>query len=51
MKIFGITKIRSEEKIISYTLDQWGKVCTGGIFVVDEESEEDIAWRTHPGEF
>lgn len=40
MRIFGITKIRGEEKIIQETLDHWGSICTGGIYVIDDASED-----------
>jgi len=40
MKIIGLTKIRNESKIIKETLDHWGKICTGGIYVVDDASND-----------
>src|SRR4030042_919630 len=40
MKIKGLTKVRNEEKIIKDTLDHWGKICTGGIYVYDDVSKD-----------
>lgn len=40
MKIIGLTKIRNEENIINDTLDHWGQICTGGIYVVDDASTD-----------
>jgi len=40
MRIYGICKIRNEEKIIWDTLSHWGGFCSGGIFVVDDQSED-----------
>jgi len=50
MKIYGITKIRNEEKIIQETLDHWGKICTGGIIVVDDKSDDKTVeiCKAHP---
>jgi len=40
MRILGICKVRNEEKIIKETLDHWGKICTGGIYIVDDKSDD-----------
>ncbi len=40
MRIFGLTKIRNEEQIIQETLDHWGEICSGGIYVVDDASTD-----------
>src|SRR4030042_1638558 len=40
MKIKGLTKVRNEEKISKDTLDHWGKICTGGIYVYDDVSKD-----------
>jgi len=40
MKIIGLTKIRNEEKIIQETLDHWGSICSGGIYVIDDASTD-----------
>lgn len=40
MKLIGLTKIRNESEIIQNTLDHWGKICTGGIYVYDDVSED-----------
>ena len=36
MRIIGITKIKNESKILQDTLDHWGSICTGGIYVYDD---------------
>lgn len=50
MKILGITKVRNEAEIIRDTLDHWGRICTGGIYVYDDVSEDDTAdiCQRHP---
>lgn len=50
MRIFGLTKIRNEEKIIQETLDHWGSICTGGLYVVDDASEDKTVeiCKAHP---
>ncbi len=50
MKIIGLIKIRQEEKIIRDTLDHWGKICSGGIYVVDDESTDSTVeiCKSHP---
>ncbi len=40
MKIFGLTKIRNEQEIIKNTLDHWGKICSGGIYIFDDASTD-----------
>lgn len=40
MKIIGLTKVRNESTIIKDTLDHWGLICTGGIYVYDDVSED-----------
>lgn len=49
-KIIGLTKVRNEADIIRDTLDKWGEICTGGIYVYDDvssDSTRDIC-RAHP---
>jgi len=41
LRIIGLTKVRNESHIIKDTLDCWGEICTGGIFVYDDVSEDD----------
>ena len=50
MRIFGLTKIRNESKIIKETLDHWGKICTGGIYIVDDKSDDNTVeiCKAHP---
>ena len=50
MRIIGITKIRNEEKIIKETLDHWGAICTGGIYIIDDASDDKTVeiCRAHP---
>lgn len=40
MKIIGLTKVRNEELIMQDTLDHWGEICTGGIYVFDDVSTD-----------
>lgn len=40
MRIIGLTKIRNESSIIRDTLNHWGQVCTGGIYVYDDASTD-----------
>jgi len=40
MHIIGLAKIRNEEKIIKETLDHWGKICTGGLYIIDDASTD-----------
>lgn len=40
MRIIGLTRIRNEQEIIKDTLDHWGKICTGGIYVYDDASTD-----------
>jgi len=39
-KIIGLTKVRNESHIIKDTLDNWALVCSGGIYVYDDVSED-----------
>lgn len=39
-KIIGLTRVRNESFIIKDTLDLWGIVCTGGIYVYDDASTD-----------
>lgn len=50
MKIIGLTKIRNESAIIKETLDHWGKICTGGIYITDDASTDNTVeiCRAHP---
>lgn len=50
MKLFGITRIRNEKDIIWDTLNHWGALCTGGIFVYDDKSTDNTVklCRSHP---
>jgi len=50
MKIIGLTKIRNEELIIKETLDHWGRICPGGLYVYDDDSTDDTVQicRDHP---
>ncbi len=36
--IIGVTRVRNEAHIIHSTLDHYGKICDGGIYVLDEAS-------------
>lgn len=40
MKIHGLIKVRDEEMIIKDTLDHWGEICTGGIYIYDDVSTD-----------
>jgi len=40
MKIFGICKVRNEQQIIKETLDHWASYCSGGIYIVDDASDD-----------
>lgn len=49
-KIYGLMKMRNESAILKDTLDNWSGICTGGIFIYDDISEDnsvEIA-RAHP---
>lgn len=50
MNIIGITKIRNEEEIIKETLDHWGGICTGGIYICDDSSIDNTVniCKEHP---
>jgi len=50
MKIIGISKVRNEEKIIKETLDHWGKICSGGIYIYDDCSTDKTVeiCKNHP---
>lgn len=50
MKIFGLTKVRNESAIMKETLDHWGKICTGGVYVYDDVSTDDTVkiCKEHP---
>lgn len=50
MKLIGLTKVKNEEKIIKETLDHWGSLCTGGIYVLDDCSSDNTReiCRKHP---
>lgn len=48
--IRGLIKVRNESEIIRDTLDSWEKICTGGIYVIDDLSTDDTVeiCRAHP---
>lgn len=50
MKIIGLTKIRNEEGIIKETLDHWASICTGGIYIADDASDDKTVeiCKAHP---
>lgn len=50
MKVFGITKVRNESMIMQETLDHWAKICTGGIYVYDDVSDDNTVeiCENHP---
>jgi glycosyltransferase involved in cell wall biosynthesis len=39
-KIIGLMKIRNESQILKYTLDHWAQICTGGIYIFDDSSDD-----------
>lgn len=49
-KIRGLMKVRNEAHIIKDTLDAWASFCTGGIYIVDDVSDDDTVkiCRAHP---
>jgi hypothetical protein len=40
-KIIGLCKVRNEAAIIKDTLDNWSGICTGGIYIYDDVSNDD----------
>ncbi len=49
-KIIGLCKMRNESAIIKDTLDNWSRICTGGIFLYDDcsiDNTVEIA-KAHP---
>jgi hypothetical protein len=50
VKFIGLTKVRNEAEIIRDTLDHWGKICTGGIYVYDDVSKDQTVaiCQSHP---
>lgn len=48
--IIGLCKVRNEAHIIKDTLDNWGKICTGGIFIYDDVSTDGTVeiCKAHP---
>ena len=38
--IIGLTKVRNEAHIIKDTLDNWAGICTGGIYIYDDVSDD-----------
>ncbi len=48
--IIGLTKVRNEAHIIEDTLNAWGEICTGGIVVYDDVSDDDTVrlCKIHP---
>lgn len=49
-KIIGLMKVRNEEHIIKDTLDNWARICTGGIYIYDDVSDDRTVaiCRAHP---
>ena len=50
MRLIGLLKVRNEDKILKETLDHWGKICTGGIYIFDDVSLDKSLeiCRNHP---
>lgn len=50
MKIRGLTKVRNEREIIKDSLDNWAGICTGGIYVYDDKSDDNTVeiCKKHP---
>ena len=48
--IRGLVKVRNEASIIKDTLDNWARICTGGIYVYDDLSDDNTVeiCRNHP---
>lgn len=49
-KIIGLMKMRNEAHILKDTLDNWARICTGGIYIYDDcstDASREIA-RAHP---
>ena len=41
--IVGITRVRNEAHMMQDTLDHFGEICNGGIYVLDDASQDDTA--------
>jgi len=39
-KIIGLMKMRNESEILKDTLDNWSTICTGGIYIYDDVSDD-----------
>lgn len=50
MVIRGLMKCRNEEGIIKETLDHWASICTGGIYITDDASDDKTVeiCKAHP---
>lgn len=48
--IRGLIKVRNESAIIKETLDRWATICTGGIYVYDDVSDDNTVeiCKNHP---
>ena len=48
--IIGLVKVRNESLIIKDTLDSWARICTGGIYVYDDVSDDNTVaiCKAHP---
>lgn len=49
-RIIGLTKVRNESAILKDTLDNWSRICTGGIYVLDDVSDDSTVAiaKAHP---
>lgn len=49
-KIIGLAKVRNEAHIMKDTLDNWARICTGGIYIYDDVSTDNTVeiCKAHP---